>query len=590
MQKYLLLLISCCCINLTATAQRLYQAPFASYLGRGLEDHKLSIFNQLPYEGIGKKALLELYPRLWSHTYTRYTLPSSPLIDAFGVLSPKFPEPEASNPKIASTLLLDQFGNYQANVYEHHRPGKFDLYNLFNYQNGRPVDWNHNQLLDYTPSKQFTAYNSVAFNTYDFSTGISSYLLTNREWGGSTQIDPRKEESGQVQEGFTRDVQHWRTNLWANTNQRWGTLELNFVFNQHHQDLAWKSYQYHGDENQQSYLLTYSKNFRGPGQRAINAQWQYVRDQAREQLDSNRFDTQDKYWRGMVELKGKIKSRFQYKTRLSVEKHLDLPWVMRPAVFGLWSFGKNNRFSLTAFANSGQRQNRPLAFHLDRLRDNYSISWQAKPFEIAHKAGLAFSGGFNHDRFLKLTLDRTWFQDKIITQLDRSNKRLIFRSFSRELRRDALELVLGGKIDPAKKLDAHLMYRWEQWSPDLNLPWQADHAAQLRLRWQIRLSQFDAHYLLRSPQNLVDLSSFPMPDQSPLYHRLDFTYSQRFTHSRRDNHWSKRFTLSLQCINLLGRAGEKGQLETGLLLPDVQEPYWSDPQLRNVQVSVRQVF
>ena len=587
MQKYLLLLISCCCINLAAQAQRLYQAPFVSYLGRGLEDHKLSLFNQLPYEGIGKKALLELFPQLWSQTFTRYSLPSSPLIDAFGVLSPKFPEPEASNPKIASTLLLDQFGNYQANVYEHHQPGNFNLYNLINYQNGRPLDWNHNQLLDYFPSKQVTAYNSAVFNTYHFSTGLSSYLLDNQEWGGATRIDPRTQESSQVQEGFTRDVQHWRMNLWANTNQRWGNLELNLTFNQHHQDLDWKSYQYRGVENQQSYLLSYSKYFR---RQEINAQWQYVRDQAKEQIDSIALNPEDKYWRGMVEWKGKIKSKFQYKTRLNVEKHLDLPWVMRPAISGLWSFGKNNRFSLSAFANSGQRQNRPLAFHLDRLRDNYSINWQAKPFEITHKAGLAFSAGFNHGRFLKLVLDRTWFQDKIITQLDRSNNRLIFRSFSRELRRDALELVLGGKIDPAKKLDAHLMYRWEKWSPDLNLPWQADQAAQLRLRYQIHRSQFDAHYLLRSPQNLVDLSSFSTPVQSPLYHRLDFSYSQGFSHFRRDNHWSKRFTLSVQCINLLGRMRRTGQLETGLLLPDAQEPYWSDPQLRNVQISLRQIF
>lgn len=587
MQKYLLLLISCCCINLAAPAQRLYQAPFLSYLGRGLEDHKLTLFNQLPYEGIGKKAMLELYPQLWSQTFTRYALPSGIFIDAFGVLGPKSPSPAPSASKIESTLMLDQFGNHQANVYEHHRLGNFNLYNLLNYQNGRAVDWNRNQLLDYSPSKQFTAYNSAVFNTYHFSTGFSSYLLNNREWGGSTQLDPRKREMSQVLEGFARDVQHWRMNLWANTNQRWGTLELSLHFNQHHQGLDWKSYQYRGVENQQSYLLTYTKYF---NRQEVNAHWQYVRDHAEEQLDSILLEPQDEYWRGMVEWKGKIKSKFQFKTRLNVEKHLSQPWILLPAVSGLWGFGKNNRFSLTTFANSGQRQNRPLAFHLDRLRDNYSINWQAKPFEIAHKAGLAFSAGFNHDRFLKLVLDRTWFQDKIITQLDRSNKRLIFRSFSRELRRDALELVLGGKIDPAKKLDAHLMYRWEHWSPDLNMPWQADQAAQLRLRWQIRLSQFDAHYLVRGPQNLMDLSSFPTPEQSPLYHRLDFTYSQRFTHFRRNNHWSKRFILSVHCINLLGRVGEKGHLETGLLLPDVKEPYWSDPQLRNVQISLRQVF
>ena len=497
MQKYLLLLISCCCINLAAPAQRLYQAPFVSYLGRGLEDHKLTLFNQLPYEGIGKKAMLELYPQLWSQTFTRYALPSGTFIDAFGALGPKSPTPASSASKIESTLLLDQFGNLQANVYEHHRLGNFSLYNLLNYQNGRTVDWNRNQLLDYSPSKQFTAYNSAVFSTYHFSTGFSSYLLNNREWGGATQLDPRKQEMSQVLEGFARDVQHWRMNLWANTNQRWGALELSLNFNQHHQGLDWKSYQYHGAEDQQSYLLTYTKHFKGQD---VNAQWQYVRDHAEEQLDSILLEPLDKYWRGMVEWKGKIKSKFQFKTRLNVEKHLSQAWVLRPALMGLWGFGKNNRFSLSAFVNSGQRQNRPLSFHLDRLRDNYSIDWQAKPFEIADKIGFAFSGGFNHDRFLKVTLDRTWFQDKIITQLDRNNKRLIFRSFPRELRRDALELVLGGKIDPAKKLDAHLMYRWEHWSPDLNLPWQADQAAQLRLRWQIRLSQFDAHYLLRGPK------------------------------------------------------------------------------------------
>jgi hypothetical protein len=401
-------------------------------------------------------------------------------------------------------------------------------------------------------------------------------------------LDPESQAENSNLEGFIRDAQHTQLGVWANLGDfSFGDFGLSMDVNSHRQALDWSNYTYVGKENQQSYLFTYWHRFKNT---SIKARWQYVNDQSEERVDSFHLNLKDQYWRGVAEWNMNLGPNFILKTRVNLEKRLEQSVRFRPALQVDWSFGKNNRVNFGAFANSGQRQNRPLAFHLDRLRDNYSISWQAKPFEIAHKAGLAFSAGFNHDRFLKVVLDRTWFKDKIITQLDRSNKRLVFRSFSRELRRDALELVVGGKIDPAKKLDAHLMYRWEHWSPDLNMPWQADQAAQLRLRWQVRLSQFDAHYLVRGSQNLVDLSSFPIPDQSPLYHRLDFTYSQRFTHFRRDNHWSKRFTLSLQCINLLGRGGQKGQLETGLLLPEGQEPYWSDPQLRNVQVSLRQVF
>ncbi len=588
MKKYILLFIGCCCGSLVSQAQRLFQAPFVSYLGRGLEDHKFTLFHHLPYDGIGKKFLLEHHPQLWSQTFTRYALPSSPFLDAFGAVGVNTPSRDNGNKDFQVALILDQFGNLEGGFQQYSRVGNFNLYNLINQQSRTRSDWNNNQLLDYSPGNQFTTYNALAFNSHRFATGFNSYFLGSKDWGGSNQIDPEQPGETPFLDGFIRDVQHWQFNLWANYYPyNFGNLGLSIDLNQHNQSLDWKSYDYRGQEKQQSYLFSYSKSF---GDDNLSIRWQYVHDLANEQLDSLKLKPKDEYWRGILEWNHEFNSNISFKTRLNAEKRLNQSLAFRPAVQAVWSFGKSRQHTLSLFANTGQRLNKPLTFHLDRLRDNYTILWEAKPFEQAQKIGFAFSGGFNHERFVKLVLDRTWFQDKIITLLDRSNKRLIFRSFSRELRRDALEFVLGGKIDPAKKLDAHLMYRWEHWSPDLNMPWQADQAAQLRLRWQIRLSQFDAHYLVRGPQNLVDLSSFPTPDQSPLYHRLDFTYSQRFTHFRRDNHWSKRFTLSLQCINLLGRGGEKGQFETGLLLPDVQEPYWSDPQLRNVQVSLRQVF
>ena len=589
MKKCLLMLRGLFCLNFAARAQRLFQAPFSSYLGRGLEDHKISLFNHLPYEGIGKKVLLEQYPQLWSQTFTRHSLPGSPFLDAFGAVGPNFPRVNAYTDKVfQSALLIDQYGNLEGNFYGYFRTNRFRLLNLLNQQINTRTDGNENQVLDFAPGKRFTTYNAWSYQKNRFSTGVTNYSLKSKEWGGSTQLDPDSQAENSNVEGFIRDAQHTQLSIWANLGDfSFGDFGLSMDVNSHRQTVDWGNYNYVGKENQQSYVFTYKHYFKNA---YIKARWQYFNDKSEERVDSFYLNLKDQYWRGVAEWDMNLGAHFILKTRLNLEKRLEQSVRFRPALQADWGFGKNNRFTLSAFANSGQRQNRPLAFHLDRLRDNYSISWQAKPFEQAQKIGLAFSGGFDRDRFLKLVLDRTWFQDKIITQLDRSNKRLIFRSFPQELRRDALELVLGGKIDPAKKLDAHLMYRWEHWSPDLNMPWQADQAAQLRLRWQIRLSQFDAHYLVRGPQNLVDLSSFPTPDQSPLYHRLDFTYSQRFTHFRRDNHWSKRFTLSLQCINLLGRGGEKGQLETGLLLPDVQEPYWSDPQLRNVQVSLRQVF
>lgn len=583
------MLLGLFCFNFPTRAQRLFQVPFSSYLGRSLEDHKISLFNHLPYEGIGKKVLLEQHPQLWSQTFTRHSLPGSPFLDAFGTVGPNFPMVNAYSDKVfQSALLMDQYGNLEGDFYAYFRTNRFRLLNLLNQQINTRTDGNENQVLDFAPGKRFTTYNAWSYQKNGFSTGVTNYFLKSKEWGGSTRLDPESQAENSNLEGFIRDAQHTQLSIWANLGGfSFGDFGLSMDVNSHRQKLDWGNYNYVGKENQQSYVFTYKHYFKNA---YIKARWQYFNDQSEERVDSFYLNLKDQYWRGIAEWDMNLGSHFILKSRLNLEKRLEQSVRFRPALQADWGFGKNNRFTLSAFANSGQRQNRPLAFHLDRLRDNYSISWQAKPFEIAHKAGLAFSGGFNHDRFLKVVWDRTWFQDKIITQLDRSNKRLVFRSFSRELRRDALELVLGGKIDPAKKLDAHLMYRWEHWSPDLKIPWQADQAAQLRLRWQIRLSQFDAHYLVRSPQNLVDLSSFPTPDQSPLYHRLDFTYSQRFTHFRRDNHWSKRFTLSLQCINLLGRGGQKGQLETGLLLPNVQEPYWSDPQLRNVQISLRQVF
>lgn len=583
MNKYILILMFCWSHQLQA--QRLFQAPFVSYLGRGIEDHKVSIFGRLPYEGIGKKMLLEHYPQLWRHTFSRYSTPSHALIDAFGAVGPNF----RYVPKTTASLLLDQFGNLEGDFSARNNLKRCGFLNQFNQQIRSASDINRNQRLDFAPGQQFTAQNAWNYRHGKFSTGLNSYFVKSNEYGGSRTVKTQQ-ETGLPLDGYTQDAQHWQLALWANLREfSWGNLGVAIDLNRHRQDLDWKTYTYRGREQQTSYLFTYQHEWK---HNQVYAAWQSVQDAAQEQVDSVQIMPKDQYWRGIVEWGHTLNERFFLKSRINVEKHLEQGLTFRPALQLDWKIDDSEKFILSIFANSGQRLNKPLTLHLERLRDEYSIEWKVtQPYEIAHKVGLNFTGAILRNRFVKATLDHTWFKHKIITRWEHDARRLLFSNSPGVLRRDALEFTTGGWVIPGKNLDVHLIYRWEQWTPDVKLPWQANHAAQLRLQWLVGRSQFSAHYLLRSPQQIMKLLPVDASTEySPGYHRLDLGYVQRFKHGHRTKHWSNHFSLQLECINVLGAGRSGRQFETSLFWPDAQEPYWSDPQLRNFQLTIRHEF
>lgn len=587
MKKY----TSICCLIfwavITSPAQHIFRAPILSYLSQGLEDHKIRLF-QLPYDGIGKRVLLEQYPQSWArHSFTRYSLPSSAFVDAFGAIDINSPYAEGEPKRSRATLMSDQFGNVEGSflgTYFRNYAGVYAV-NEFDQQIRRKSDSNNNQLLDYAPGQRFTAFNALRKDFDRLVLGINSFYLNAKEWGGSSSMDPNQNQGTSPIPGYIRDARHWQGSFGMNypKYQKSYQLSFNVYLTQHNQDLDWQRYRYQGRENQQFYVFTYAQKLKKAD---FKLSWQYLKDQSTETLDSLQLRLRDQYWRASSEWRISINDRLNAKGHLNVEQRPQQNLAWRPAAQLNWSFGLQRQYLLSAFGNSGQRLNKPLNFHLDRLRDAYTVRWEAKPYEVAHKIGLAFQYG----GMLKLVLDRTWFQDKIITQLDRTKRQLVFRSFAPELRRDAFEAVVNRTIDPSRKIQTQIMYRWEQWSPDLKTPWQAKHAAQFRLQWNHGMSQVNAHYLVRSPQNLVDLSSFPTPAQSSTYQRFDVTYTQRFKHRSSERPWNNRFSLSLQCINVLGKGAQNEQFETGLMLPGVEGPYWSDPQLRNVQISLRQIF
>ena len=587
MKKY----TSICCLIFWAVtsspAQHIFRAPILSYLGQGLEDHKIQLF-QLPYDGIGKRVLLEQYPQAWAQqSFTRYSLPTSAFVDAFGAISFHSPYTGYHQKPSRATLLSDQFGNIEGSFFSTYSPRyrSLDFVNQFDQQIRRKSDSNNNQLLDYAPGQRFTASNALSKNFDELVFSINSFYLNAKDWGGSSSIDPHQNQDASLIPGYIRDARHWQGSFGINYPEYQESYQLSFnaALTQHNQNLDWQRYRYQGRENQQIYIFTYAQKLKKAD---FKLRWQYLKDQSTETLDSLQLRLRDQYWRVSSEWRIDINRRLNAKGHLNVEQRPQQNLAWRPAAQLNWSFGLQRQYLLSAFGNSGQRLNKPLNFHLDRLRDGYTVRWEAKPYEVAHKIGLAFQYG----GMLKLVLDRTWFQDKIITQLDRTKRQLVFRSFAPELRRDALEAVVNKTIDPSRKIQTQIMYRWEQWSPDLKTPWQAKHAAQFRLHWNHGLSHVSAHYLVRSPQNLVDLSSFPTPAQSSIYQRLDVTYSLRFKHRSSERPWNNRFSLSLQCINVLGKGAKNEQFETGLMLPGVEGPYWSDPQLRNVQISLRQEF
>lgn len=579
----------CCLIFLAVTttlAQHIFRAPILSYLGQGMEDHKIQLF-QLPYDGIGKRVLLEQYPQAWAQqSFTRYSLPSSAFVDAFGAIGIHSPYTGYYQKPSRATLLSDQFGNMEGSFFSAYSPLRnLGFINQFDQQVRRKSDSNNNQLLDYAPGQRFTAFNALRKDFDKLVLDINSFYLNAKEWGGSSSMDPNQNQGTSPIPGYIRDARHWQGRFGINypEYQKSYQLSFNVYLTQHTQDLDWQRYRYQGRENQQFYVFTYAQKLKKAD---FKLSWQYVKDQSTETLDSLQLQLRDQYWRASSEWRISINSRLNAKGHLNVEQRPQQNLAWRPAAQLNWSFGLQRRHLLSAFGNSGQRLNKPLNFHLDRLRDGYTVRWEAKPYEVAHKIGLAFQYG----RMLKLVLDRTWFQDKIITQLDRAKRQLVFKSFNSELRRYALEAIVNRTIDPARKIETQIMYRWEQWSPDLKTPWQAKHAAQFRLQWKHGSSQVNAHYLIRSPQNLVDLSSFPTPAQSSTYQRFDVSYTQRFKHRSSERPWINGFSLSLQCINVLGKGAQNEQFETGLMLPGVEGPYWSDPQLRNLQISLRQVF
>lgn len=571
--------------------QQLFRAPFLSYLGQGIENHKI-FFDQLPYDGIGKRVLLEQYPQAWTHTFTRFSLPSSYNIDAFGLIAINSPFSGYRNNPSQAMIIGDQFGNLEGNFFSFSRPRRwygFDMFNHFNQQLRRKSDWNTNQRFDYAPGRRFSASNTMSYSLSGIQLGLSSFLLDSKEWGGSVLIDPPRKQSSAPVEGYIRDARHWQGSFSAvyPSYQRSYQFSFGAYLTQHTQNLDWQRYQYNGTETQQNYLLTYTQRVKNMN---FKLRWQYVKDQSQEKLDALQLRLLDQFWRGIAEWRITMNSRMGFKGHLNVEQRPNQPIAWRPGAQFNWSFGVHNAHALSIFGNTGQRLAKPLNFHLDRLRNNYAIYWDAQPYEVAHKAGLAFNSAISKDSYLKIVLDRTWFKDKIVTRMDRATQRLVFYNFSGELRRTAFEAVLGGRIDYSKKWDAQLMYRLEEWSPDPRLPWQAKQAAQFRLQWKHKQSQLNMHYLFRSPQHIEDLTSFLTPPQSSLYQRFDLTY-----HLKIKTSWSKKtpqngFSLSVKCINVLGKNVHNTEVERGSFLPGLEAPYWSDPQLRNIQLSIRQEF
>jgi hypothetical protein len=581
MTKYILILLlgwSC-----KLPAQQLLQAPFVSYLGRGIEDHKVILFNRVPYEGIGKRMLLEQFPALWTSTFSRFSTNSHPLIDAFGAVGPKYNGVQ----KTRLALLLNQRGPIEADFANHSKWKRFGFVNELNQQIRPNSDVNRNQLLDFAAGQRFSTHNSIYYENGNIRTGVYSYFTQGKSVGGAKLVKTQA-ESGLPLAGYTEDAQHWQSGIWLDMNNYdWGNLGLSVDFNQHQQTLNWKTYAYQGKERQASYQLTYRHEW---NTNKLYGALQYAHDETTEQVDSLPINPHDEYWRGIVEWEHVWKRHFAFKSRVNVEKHLNQGITFRPALQFDWKIRGNEAFVLSVFANSGQRLNKPLNLHLDRLSDAYTVDWKVKNFEVAHKMGLHLTKYSWRERLVKLVLDHTWFKHKIITDWDHAEKRLVFSNSEQLLQRTALELVSGREIIRNRKLDAHLMYRWEHWKGNPALPWQANHAMQFRLKWECGLSTFATHYLLRSPQQILNVKPSEANAESKAYHRLDLNYIQNFRNLNKREHWSNAFSLQLWVNNVLGAGSAGRQFETALFWPAAQEPYWSDPQLRNLQLVIRQKF
>ena len=565
------------------SAQPIFRHPFYTYLGSSLDFTKISINGGIPYDGIGKKTYLEGLPENVVHSMIKSDLPTSNLVDAFGVVLPRF----SSKGKGDVFFQTDRFGNLSGRLNHHFKiKNKIRFKNELNYQKRWKKDKNKNGFADYFPGQRFYWNPSATYRFRQFSLNGHFLFLNTTEWGGTTGSS---DEIKNGQFGFSKKGQH--INFLLNGKYKFNNekqkLNWNLIFNNVNQKRQLPNHFYNGDEKMYDAMVQYQHDLDFSN---FNAGIHFHDEKTDEYLNENKIVQNDRFIKLFGGYTIAATDRLVLKPKINMEARKN-DWSFLPAFQIDYGFIKD-RLSVSVYGMTGKRLNRPINFYMDGISLANEINIGYKKFEESKKIGTALIAKGNGPFTLKLIAEHTRFKNKALLVKDGFSNNFSFVSLNKTLSRQSLESILQtSRHISGNSFTSHIIYKWESFNENDLIPFQNSHAMQFKLQYR-RYGKLGVtlHHTFKSPQNLNAYMDIKTKCFNRTDLHFDFDFEQLFNAGKDD--FISNWYVGLHFDNFINYyKNKKTMLETGLLLFPFQEDIlWNDPSLGNVRVEVGYKF
>lgn len=485
--------------------QSLFRPLFVPYSGANIESYRLLYGSQLPYDGIGKRVILEQIPETWYRKMGRSVQPSGGFFDAFGMILP-------TNEPIywlsRSAIMSDRFGNVGLEVKNSYNFWKLQLRSAAFIQHRRPTFSRFADKQDYYASNKFNwhMHTSASEHWYNWNTtvsyGGSAFVLYSDEWAGR----PGYREHRDSVWGFgTKALQvnasafgkcEFRTNdPYAKWRHQVGGL-LDYKRHQQEQLLS-GSETYAGKEDIRTVALHYQMEGRlHKTETFLNISVAAGRDSTTERVDTFVRPTVDRFFSLMMFGNLHYTEWAHVKGGANIEKHTGQRWQFLPKLE--LDFVLPKSWSLSLFGATGMRQLKPISFFSNWLALAEGVRFEADPYEFSRRAGLSI--GRQKKQTVSLSLDMTQFDNKLIVRKDTDN-RLFFSTFERPLRRFTADLNVHTPLGKDLRWALYGQYRYEHFSADNPMTYQNAHQIQAQIQYAYKIFGTRLTYAVRLPEH-----------------------------------------------------------------------------------------
>lgn len=554
----------------SAGAQGLYRYPFQQYLGSGLESTKTAIFGGMPYDGIGKRTLLEQVPETWLGGFQKLVVPTTNFVDAYGVVTTGSGKSGFSYQPHRYSLQADRFGNLSVGAWNNSRnwrPASFQ--NRLHFQQRWQRDLDQNKIVDYHPGHRLAWVPWANLNLRKVRLGIGLRYLDALEWGGEPDYWRQRDEPNSPLFGHSQRSRHLHLLMDGNWDISGGSngtrLEWLLDSKRHWLDRKLGSHQYEGRERVSTGYVNFRQNF---GFWGFNTGVQYNSDELEEQVNTFSHQPTDRFWRLLAGASTYLGKKAVLKGFGNLEKRDGGGWSFLPSGQLDIKLGKGTETTLSLVGQTGQRPVKPVSYHLDWLAVADRLDFRAKPIEKSGKIGANLLIRQQEGKWLvKLATDHTRFRDKAVISFQPNDKTLVFNSLEGVLNRSAVEWLGYARLGHNDRWEASLMYRFEHFSQREAVPFQAAHSAMARLRFRKNWAVAECSQMLVSPQNLQPV----LMGETAFLHRTDFSLGALFQEMGPRPKWLNRMEAWAYWDNAAYFFQDKTKRQTaGLLLYPLQ--------------------